>query len=76
MGVGITVMKSLAAGNLLKAETSPFGMALTPVQCIQYVLTRPAVASALVGCKTPEDVKAALAYEAASDEEKRTIRRC
>ena len=37
MGVGITVMKSLAAGNLLKAETSPFGMALTPVQCIQYV---------------------------------------
>ena len=51
MGVGITVMKSLAAGNLLKAETSPFGMALTPVQCIQYVLTRPAVASALVGCK-------------------------
>ncbi|MFQ7281530.1 MAG: aldo/keto reductase, partial [Christensenellales bacterium] len=47
MGVGITVMKSLAAGNLLKAETSPFGMALTPVQCIQYVLTRPAVASAL-----------------------------
>lgn len=70
MGVGITVMKSLAAGNLLKAETSPFGMALTPVQCIQYVLTRPAVASALVGCKTPEDVKAALAYETASDEEK------
>ena len=60
----------VAAGNLLKAETSPFGMALTPVQCIQYVLTRPAVASALVGCKTPEDVKAALAYETASDEEK------
>lgn len=70
MGCGITVMKSLAAGNLLKAETSPFGVALSPVQCIQYVLTRPAVASALVGCKTPEDVKAALAYETAGDKEK------
>lgn len=70
MGTGITVMKSLAAGNLLKAETSPFGVALTPVQCIHYVLTRPAVASAMVGCKTAEEVQTALSYETASPEER------
>ena len=65
MGTGITVMKSLAAGNLLKAETSPFGVALTPVQCIHYVLTRPAV-----GCKTAEEMQTALSYETASPEER------
>lgn len=70
MGTGITVMKSLAAGNLLKAETSPFGVALTPMQCIHYVLTRPAVASAMVGCKTAEEVQTALSYETASPEER------
>lgn len=70
MGTGITVMKSLAAGNLLKAETSPFGVALTPVQCIHYVLTRPAVASAMVGCKTAEEMQTALSYETASSEER------
>lgn len=70
MGTGITVMKSLAAGNLLKAETSPFGVALTPVQCIHYVLTRPAVASAMVGCKTVEEMQTALSYETASPEER------
>lgn len=70
MGTGITVMKSLAAGNLLKAETSPFGVALTPVQCIHYVLTRPAVASAMVGCKTAEEMQTALSYEMASPEER------
>lgn len=70
MGTGITVMKSLAAGNLLKAETSPFGVALTPMQCIHYVLTRPAVASAMVGCKTAEEMQTALSYETASPEER------
>lgn len=70
MGTGITVMKSLAAGNLLKAETSPFGVALTPMQCIHYVLTRPAVASAMVDCKTAEEMQTALSYETASPEER------
>ena len=36
--IGITVMKSLAAGALLDAKRSPFGMALTPIQCIHYAL--------------------------------------
>lgn len=48
-GVGITVMKTLGAGKLLTAEHSPFKQALTPVQCIHYVLNRPAVASVLLG---------------------------
>lgn len=70
MGVGITVMKSLAAGALLRAETSPFGEALTVVQCINYALTRPAVVSVLVGCKTTEEVNKAYGYETATKEEK------
>lgn len=69
-GIGINVMKGYAGGRLFKAETSPFGVALTPVQCIHYALTRPAVASVLVGYDTPEHVQAACAYETASDAQK------
>ena len=69
-GVGITVMKGYAGGRLFSAQTSPFGAALTPVQCIHYALTRPGVASILAGYDTPEHVKAAVAYETASAEEK------
>ncbi len=67
---GITVMKGYAGGRLFSAEHSPFGVALTPVQCLHYALTRPAVASVMVGCSTPEEVDAAVAYETASEEEK------
>lgn len=69
-GTGITVMKGYAGGRLFAAETSPFGVALTPVQCIHYALTRPAVASILTGCETTAQVKAAVAYETAGQEEK------
>ncbi len=65
MGVGITVMKGLGAGALLSAETSPYGAALTVPQLIHYALTRPAVGSILVGCRTPEEVEAAIAYDTA-----------
>ena len=58
--VGITVMKGYAGGRLFSAESSPFGVALTPVQCIHYCLTRPAVASVMVGFDTPEHVDADL----------------
>ncbi|MDR3211175.1 MAG: aldo/keto reductase [Planctomycetota bacterium] len=61
-GVGITVMKGLGAGKLLSLEHSPFHQALTPAQCIHYALTRPAVASVLVGCRSVEEVVAATAY--------------
>ena len=68
--VGITVMKGYAGGRLFSAETSPFGVALTPVQCIHYALTRPAVSSIMVGYDTTEHVEAAVAYEDATEEEK------
>lgn len=69
-GVGITVMKGYAGGRLFDTRTSPFGVALTPVQCLHYALTRPAVASVLVGYDTPAHVDAAVAYEAATEEER------
>ena len=69
-GVGITVMKGYAGGRLFSAQTSPFGVALTPVQCIHYALTRPGVASVLAGYDTPEHVREAVAYETAAEEEK------
>lgn len=69
-GVGITVMKGFAGGRLFDASASPFGVALTPVQCIHYALTRPAVASILCGYDSVEHVRHAAAYETASEEEK------
>ena len=68
--VGLTVMKPYAGGRLFDEKRSPFGAALTPVQCIHYCLTRPAVASVLAGYDTPEHVEQAAAYETATDEEK------
>jgi len=69
-GVGITVMKSLASGTLLDATRSPFGVALTPAQCIQYSLDRPAVASVLVGANTVEQMDSCLAYVDAAPEQR------
>ena len=70
LGVGLTVMKPYAGGRLFSAEASPFGVALTPVQCLHYALTRPAVASVLAGYDTPGQVREAVAYETASEAEK------
>ena len=70
LGVAITVMKGLGAGSLLKAGTSPFGIALTPVQCIHYALTRPAVASVMLGVRTPEEVRIGAQYSSASEQER------
>ncbi|WP_080798046.1 aldo/keto reductase [Arabiibacter massiliensis] len=66
-GVGLTVMKGYAGGRLLSAEASPFGVALTPVQCLHYALTRPAVASVMVGFDSPAHVADAVAYENADE---------
>jgi predicted aldo/keto reductase-like oxidoreductase len=68
--VGITVMKGYAGGRLFSAENSPFGVALTPVQCLHYALTRPAVAAVMAGCSTPKEVDAAVAYETATEDQK------
>jgi len=69
-GVAITTMKTLAAGKLLSPEFTPFAKPLTEEQCIHYALTRPAVVSALIGCKTREEVLAAVNYLSTSDEQR------
>ncbi len=69
-GTGITVMKGFMGGRLFDAAQSPFGVALTPVQCLEYALTRPAVASVMVGFSAPEHVVDAVAYETAAPEER------
>ncbi len=61
-GVGIDVMKAFGGGDLLSAADSPFGKAFTPVQCLEYALTRPGVASVMAGCRTREQIKAAAAW--------------
>ena len=68
--VGITVMKGYAGGRLFDAERSPFGVALTPIQCLHYCLNRPAVAAVMVGVDTPEQMREAAHYAEATQEEK------
>ena len=66
-GVALTVMKPYAGGLLLDPLQSPFGQALTPIQCVSYCLDRPAVASVMVGAADIEQMMAAVAYEQADD---------
>lgn len=70
MGIGITVMKAFGGGDLLSAELSPAGKALTTYQCLHYALTRPAVATVMSGARTIEELKASIGYEDAPDSEK------
>ncbi len=70
LGVGITVMKAFGGGDLLNAERSLAGVALTPYQCLAYALDRPAVASVLTGAHTLDELTENLGYSGAPDEEK------
>ena len=67
--VGITVMKGFAGGRLFDEKRSPFGVRLSPVQCIHYALTRPAVSAIMCGYDTKEQVDQAVAYETVSNDE-------
>ena len=69
-GVGITVMKGFTGGRLFDEKRSPFGVKLTPMQCIHYALTRPGVASILCGYDTKEQVDEAIRYETAAENDK------
>lgn len=69
-GVGITVMKCFGGGDLLDAELSPAGVALTAHQCIHYALSRPAVAVVLAGAHSVEQFMQSVAYEDATAAEK------
>ena len=68
--IGITVMKTLGAGKLISAEHTPFDWPLTVGQCVHYALTRPAVASVMLGCQKRGEVLDAVRYLELSDEEK------
>lgn len=70
MGVGISVMKPFAGGQLLDAKTSLFKRTLTHIQCFQYALDCPAVMTVLPGVRNMEDLKTALKYVTATPEEK------
>ncbi len=70
LGVAITVMKALGAGSLLNEASSPFGVAMTVPQCIQYSLDRSGVKVVLIGCDTPEQVLEAVSYYEVSDKER------
>ena len=61
-GVGVSVMKAFAGGQLLDAAASPFGRALTQHQCIQYALDRPGVVSVLPGIRSMADLEQTLAF--------------
>lgn len=69
-GVGIDVMKVYGGGDLLSEVHSPFGRAFTPVQCIEYALSRPGVAAVMVGCKNRGEMQAALDWCTATAEER------
>jgi len=68
LGVGITVMKAFGGGDLLDASLSPAGAALTPVQCLHYALTRPAVGCVMAGAHNLKELERNLAYETADEE--------
>ena len=68
--VGLTVMMGFAGGRLFDKDRSPFGVAMTPVQCIHYALTRPAVAAIMCGYDTKEQIDQAVDYETATEEDK------
>ncbi len=69
-GVAISVMKTLGAGKLLSREHSPFKQAMSVGQCVHYALTRPAVVSTLLGCKSESEILDAVTYFSMTDAEK------
>lgn len=61
-GIGITVMKVYGAGQLLSADLSPFGVALSEYQCIRYALDKPGVLAVLPGIETMDQLDVLLRY--------------
>lgn len=68
--IAITVMKAFGGGDLLDAKLSPFGVSMTPLQCIHYCLTRPGVASVMAGAHTIEELQSSVLYSDATNEQK------
>lgn len=70
MGVGVSVMKPFFGGKLLEEKSSPFGVAMTRYQCIQYALDRPAVLAVVPGIRNLDDLNALLGFADAPDSAK------
>ncbi len=69
--IGISVMKVFGGGGrLLAADKSPLGIALTPVQCLAYSLSKPCVSTALCGADNIEELMSDLAYLSATEQQK------
>ena len=68
--IGITAMKTLGVGKLLSPEHTPFAKPMTSIQCIHYALSRPSVASAIMGSSTAAEVADAAGYITAGDEQR------
>jgi predicted aldo/keto reductase-like oxidoreductase len=66
--VALVAMKPYAAGVLFR--DNPSSITLTPVQCLSYALSQPAVCTVVPGCKSVAEMRAALAFLSATDEEK------
>lgn len=62
-GIGITAMKALGGGDLLRADTSPAAAALSENACLAYALSRPAVSSVVAGIRSEKELEDLLAYE-------------
>ena len=60
--IGMTVMKTFGAGKLISKEHTPFEKPMTIPQCINYALSRPAVACILPGCQTAAEVQNTMKY--------------
>ena len=54
----LTEEADVASGELART----LGINLSPVQCLAYALAQPGVSVALPGCRSPGEVRAALAY--------------
>lgn len=68
-GIGISVMKPFHGGQLLSDSTSPFRRALTKNQCLQYVLDRPAVLTAVPGVRSLADLDELLSFASSARED-------
>lgn len=69
-GVGISVMKAFAGGQLLEAARSPFGVALSQYQCLQYALDTPAVLTVVSGVRDRADLRELLGFFDAPEAER------
>ncbi len=69
-GIGIVVMKPYCGGQLLDKNKSPFGEALSKIQCLQYALDKPGVVCVVPGFGNVKELREGLEYFTATQAEK------